>query len=163
VARWFPLRPVDESFFSTAPQVHTLTMDLAAPAAEVWAGLTKPQPLDWIRTIDVRYTSPQPYGVGTLREVSVLGGVLKLRETFPIWDDEAMRHAFYATHASLPFLESFAEDYRVEPRDAGCRFTWTFASRGSPRLGPLVGWTQPAIRRLLYDGFGRATLRHWGA
>ena len=160
---WFELDPVDESFFRTAPHVDTLVMDLPVPADQVWEGLTNEEPLTWCSRLRGRYTTPFPQKQGARREVAVFGGALRIKELFFHWDDAAMHHSFYVTHASVPVFRSFAEDYRVEPTATGCRFTWTFAAQGNRLLGPTFGWTHPVTRQVLYRSLERDTREHFGA
>lgn len=152
------LEPVDESFFASARERYSDTFAIARPAESVWADLVSDQPLAWCRGLSLSWTSERPFGVGTTRRAASLGGVIKLKERYFIWE-EAHRQAFYVTHANLPLFKRFAEDYVVEPDGADrCRFTWTFAieptALGRPGA-PLNGIT---FRRM----FGE-TRRHYGA
>ncbi len=152
------LEPVDESFFASAPERYSDTFAIARSAETVWADLVSDTPLAWCRGLSLSWTSERPFGVGTTRRAASLGGAIKLKERYFIWED-AHRQAFYVTHANLPLFKRFAEDYVVEPDGADrCRFTWTFAieptALGRPGA-PLNGFT---FRRM----FGE-TRRHYGA
>ena len=128
----FTLEPVDDGFLTSAPSRYSETFSIARPAEEIWRRLTSEHPLDWCRILSVRWTSERPFGVGTTRQVKVLGPAMKLQEYFFIWE-EGHRYAFYATEANLPVFRRLAEDYIVEPDGPNrCRFTWTFAVEATP-------------------------------
>ncbi|HEY1057094.1 MAG TPA: SRPBCC family protein [Limnobacter sp.] len=159
---WFSLRPVtDESFFDTAPIRFTYVMNLAASADEVWAGLVADRPLSWCKALTVQYTSPRPFGVGTRREVGAQFNLVRMKERFFIWDDEARRHAFYVEKANVPLLSQFAEDYQVTPTEQGCQFVWRFAMAGRPGLATALQLTQALPKRLVFDGLVNDTQRHF--
>jgi hypothetical protein len=154
----FSSAPVDESFFDLAPFQLRGEFEVPRPASDVWAELTADEPLAWCRILRrVTWTSPRPFGVGTTRTASALGGLNVLHEEFFRWE-EGRRKSFFVQEASLPLFSRFAEDYLVEPVSAGsCRFTWTIAAEPRPaaRLGT------PLNRRLLETLF-RDTRRHYG-
>jgi Polyketide cyclase / dehydrase and lipid transport len=154
----FALAPVDEGFFASAPSRYSQTFAIARPAGEVWRELVSDRPLAWCRILSADWTSQRPLGVGTTRQVKVLGGAVKLQEYFFIWED-GRRYAFYATDANLPLFRSVAEDYTVEPDGPDrCRFTWTAAVEPTP-MGRPGGPVNAAI-------FGRLfteTRRHFNA
>ena len=128
----FKLEPADEDFLTSAPSRYSETFAISGPAADVWRRLTSDTPLDWFRILSVRWTSGRPFGVGTTRQVKVLGAAMKLQEHFFVWE-ESHRYAFCATEANLPVFRRLAEDYLVEPDGPDrCRFTWTFAVEPSP-------------------------------
>ena len=112
-----PLKPVDESFFASAPERYSDTFAIARPAEEVWADLVSDKPLAWCRGLSLRWTSERPFGVGTTRQAASMGGAVKLQERYFIWED-GHRQAFYVTKANLPLFKRFAEDYVVEPDGA---------------------------------------------
>jgi hypothetical protein len=156
---WFRCRPVDETFFDTAPQRLRDTFDIQRPAADVWAELTGDDALHWCRILqDVTWTSSRPYGVGTTRTVRSLRGLNVIKEHFFRWE-EGGRHSFYVVEATAPMFRRFAEDYLVEPTsDTSSRFTWTIAWEPQPaaRLG------NPVNRRILQTLF-RDTRKHYGS
>lgn len=124
----FDAKPVDETFFTTAPVKLKATFEIDQPAAKVWDDLTNDTALHWCRILEpIEWTSPKPYGVGTTRTVRSLKGMNVFNEEFFIWE-EGRRKAFYVKKTSAPMFHSFSEDYLVEPRgDAACTFTWTVA------------------------------------
>lgn len=162
MARWHELESADEGFFETAPQLYRHPMDLPVPAGQVWAELTEREPLGWCSAMSrLEYTSSEPYGVGTTRAAMTAGGLLAFRERFFRWD-EGLRKSFCVEQASLPFFRRFAEDYLVEPRGTGCRFTWTFAFEPAPAWRLFFAASKP-VSAALFSSFARDTKRHFGA
>ncbi|KZF06390.1 MAG: SRPBCC family protein [Rhodococcus sp. (in: high G+C Gram-positive bacteria)] len=158
----FHLQPVsDHSIFETAKYTYTYTLDLAADADTVWAGLTADQPLAWCSALKGQYTSGRPFGSGTTRNV-VVARLLRLNERFFEWDESNRRHSFYVESASLPLFGVFAEDYQITPTATGCRFVWRFALEARPGLGVLLAVTQPLNKKVLLDGLVRDTIAHFG-
>lgn len=94
----------------------------------------------------VEWTSPKPYGLGTTRTVSMMGG-LKGYEEFIAWE-RGKRMAFRFVGSSHDMLEAFAEDYRVTDLGNGqCKVQWYMAMKpkGAAKVSlalmkPLVGW-----------------------
>ena len=101
----------------------------------------------WVSAIqNVEWTSPQPFGIGTTRTVTMIGG-LEGYEEFIEWE-RGKRMAFKFTQSNKNSLTAFGEDYRVT--DLGnnrCKLEWTMAMapRGASKvfmtlLKPLMGW-----------------------
>lgn len=155
---WFKCKPVDETFFESAPMRLAGGFEIAKPAAEVWAELTADDALHWCRILqDVRWTSPRPFGVGTTREVKALWGANLLRERYFRWD-EGRRHSFYVEESSGPLFRSLAEDYLVEPRgEDACRFVWTIAVEPT-----LLGRAGTPVNRAILKTLLTDTARHYG-
>ncbi|MGH3714123.1 MAG: SRPBCC family protein [Micromonosporaceae bacterium] len=151
------LEPCDEAFFDTAPVRFVDAMELAAPAEQVWAGLTADRPLSWCRAItSARWTSPRPFGVGTTRSVKV-AGLLRLRERYFRWE-EGTRMSFSVESTNLPAFRRFGEDYLVEPfSETRSRFTWVIAWEPLP-LGRLGTPVNGLLMRSLFSD----TRRHFG-
>jgi uncharacterized protein YndB with AHSA1/START domain len=147
---WHRLEDCDESFFTTAPQRFSYTVDLTVPPGVVWESLTSDESVAaWSRLISsLRWTSARPFGVGTTREVTLPGKGLAFREQYFLWD-EGRRYAFFATEATLPVFRRFAEDYVVEPAAGGSRFTWTFALEARRGFGTFVKLSRP-VNALLF-------------
>ena len=155
---WFSYRPVDETFFETAPMRLQAKFEVPLPAKRVWAELTGDDALYWCRILQgVTWTSPRPFGVGTTREVNALWGANLLRERYFLWE-EGRRHSFYVLESTAPLFRSLAEDYLVEPTsEDSCRFTWTIAVEPKPaaRLGS-------PVNRLLLKTLFTDTAEHYG-
>jgi uncharacterized protein YndB with AHSA1/START domain len=152
MTRWQALEPADDDFLASAPYVFRYRKRFAASPEQVWESLTSDESLAaWGPIIkDVTWTSPRPFGVGTTREVSSPGSLV--RERYFRWD-EGHSHAFYVYEAALrlPLFRRFAEDYVVEQDGADSVFTWTVA------VEPKAALTLPfkALAPLLKAGFGR--------
>lgn len=134
MARWYPMTPVDESFFSTGAHVYTFVQDLPVPPDRVWESLVSPNSVaDWTPLLQtIEWTSPEPYGVGTTRTVVLPAKAITIHEHFFLWD-EGHRMAFHGVDCNVALFSRFAEDYVVEPSATGTRFTWSFALEGTGR------------------------------
>lgn len=151
--RMYPCEKVDLGFLQEAPQRFTNSVDLAVTPDEAFEVLADAQAWPhWASVItNVRFTSPEPYGVGTTRIVDMRGGIIG-DEEFLAW--EPGRHmAFRFNESSTSTLAAFVEDYRIEPTTGGCRLTWTLVNRltgparlFSPVSAPLMNL---AFRRFL--------------
>jgi polyketide cyclase/dehydrase/lipid transport protein len=156
--RLFSLQPCDEAFFESAPVRDAATFDIPLPAETVWAELTAGDALGWCRALDIDWTSPRPFGVGTTRTARVYKGTaLVLRERFFTWE-EGRRKSFYGLEASLPAYRRLAEDYLVEPTsDESCRLTWVIASEPTA-----LGRAMAPLTRPITNSFFKDTRRHYG-
>lgn len=101
---------------------------------------------EWAMPIQkVEWTSPRPFGVGTTRTVSMMGG-MEGYEEFIAWEP-GKRMAFTFVGSNKPATEKFLEDYRVEDLgDGSCKVQWYMAmeTRGFSRhimwlTRPLMG------------------------
>lgn len=156
----FALASADADFVEHAPCRFVFPMQLAASAEQVWSGLVADRPLSWVRGLNISWTSPRPFGVGTTRTAAGGFGAVRLDEVFFRWE-EGHRYSFSAVGANVPLLRRFAEDYVVEPAGEGCLFTWTFAiePRGPRAVAEAVGRAQ----RPIYAAMARDTRRHFGS
>jgi hypothetical protein len=151
------LTPVDESFLDTAPQRFSHTWEINQPADSVWTQLTGDRPLFWCRGLNIHWTSPVPFGVGTTRVAQVLG-LVKVQEQYFLWE-EGRRKAFCGTAMNLPLFESLAEDYLVEPRGPNaCAFTWRIGVAPSA-----AGKPGAPLNSLIFASAFRDTARHFHA
>jgi len=158
---WYPLEPADEKFFTDAPFVHTYPVYLDVPAEDVWAALTSDASLSsWRLPIkSLTWTSPRPFGVGTTREVLLSGRMFGIRERFFRWE-EGRRMSFAGTHFDRRLLRRFAEDYVVESRDGGSRFTWTIAIEPTPGARRLFAVSDP-LNAMFYRAVPWAAKRYF--
>jgi hypothetical protein len=123
----FGMAATDESFFRDAKRRVVVDVTVARSAADVWAELTEDDPMSaYCRAIsNITWTSERPFGIGTTRTTRVLGGLIKLEERYPFWD-EGRRKVFVGMRTVPPTLRRVAEEYLVEPIDGDhCRFRWT--------------------------------------
>jgi hypothetical protein len=148
------LQPATLDFLETALYRHVATEVVPCPAETVFAAISE-DPAGWGNWYPGfshagRYLSPPPHGVGSVREVVVLG--TRFREQVIAWE-APYRWAFSVEQASVPFAHRFAEDYRVAPHSGTQSVVqWTLAIE--PR--PLVGVAMPLMRLVLPGLFRRA-------
>ena len=152
---WHPLEPADASIFSTAPQLFRFPIELPVPPARVWWSLASDEslaawPLGPGLSLDVRWTSPRPFGVGTTRQVRLPLGAVTFWERFFRWDD-GVGYSFYVERVDRPGLRRFAEDYALQAHGSGTLLTWTVALVPSPQGARLLGPAAPLTRLV----FGR--------
>lgn len=123
------MAPTDESFLRDAKRRVVVDVAVRRPAADVWAELTEDDPMSsYCRAISsITWTSGRPLGVGTTRTTRVLGGLIRIDERYPSWD-EGHRKVFVGVRTVPPTLRRLSEEYLVEPiGDDHCRFRWTAA------------------------------------
>lgn len=135
------LRPVGVEYLGTAPVRATLRQTIPAGAATTFRSFEDAESWpQWLDPIDrVVWTSPQPFGVGTTRDV--VGRVGTISERFFAWED-GRRMSFHITEADVPVLGAFCEDYELVPTgEDECVLVWRygFECRGVYRL------VQPAV------------------
>jgi hypothetical protein len=148
----------NESFFRDAKRRVVVDVTVARSAADVWAELTEDDPMSaYCRAISsITWTSERPFGIGTTRTTRVLGGLIKLEERYPHWD-EGRRKVFVGVRTVPPTLRRVAEEYLVEPVDADrCRFRWT-AVWEPTALGRPIG----PIGRAVFASIARDLERHF--
>jgi len=93
----------------------------------------------------VEWTSPMPFGVGTTRTVSMMGGMVGYEE-FIAWE-RGKRMAFTFVGCSLDTVESFLEDYRVtDLGDGTCRVEWYMALQPRGLSAKMMWMTRPLMR-----------------
>ncbi|WP_231949526.1 SRPBCC family protein [Alloactinosynnema sp. L-07] len=129
---------------------HVHVVELAAPPAAVWSALTANDALvSWSPLITcVEWSTPRPFGVGTIREVTLGPGLVSLRERFYRWE-EGKRMTFSVDAATRPLFTMFGEDLRLDETFDGTRLTWTFAYTGAPAVRPALKLGAPLTGRLM--------------
>ena len=144
-----PCRPVDATFFETAPERFRYEVELACTPARLFEILE--DPASWPRWAPgiarVEWTSPRPYGVGTTRTVSLRGGP-QIVEEFTVWEP-GRALAFHVREATEAVWWSFAERYEIVASGAGCKLTWTIAYAPRDVFAKLHPWIRPAMRATL--------------
>lgn len=149
MAKRYPCECVDLNFVDTARYRFVSTVDLAITPEHLFEVLSEAESWSrWATAIaDVTWTSPEPYGVGTTRTVTMRGGAVNDAE-FVAW--ERYSHmAFRLNQSTTKGLAAFVEDYQVQETPSGCHVTWTvaIAPRGlTTRLGMFVG--RPVMARV---------------
>ena len=115
---------------------------------------------EWALPIQkVEWTSPQPYGVGTTRNVHMMGDMIGYEE-FVAWD-RGKRMAFSFVGCSKNATEKFLEDYRVTDLDNGsCRVEWYMAMDVVGFSRHMMFFTRPIMRlanRTMFRKFRKYT------
>jgi uncharacterized protein YndB with AHSA1/START domain len=145
-------------YFDTAAVRIVSEVTVDATAAEVFACLEDADAWPkWAPAIThVEWTSPRPFGLGTTRTVSMVGGMVG-EEAFIAWEPDR-RMAFYFTHANMP-AAAFAEDYTLTDMGRGrVRVRWVMAMTpmgASKRTMPLVTPILAAACRWMLRRFAR--------
>lgn len=143
------LDKVDAEWAATAPVRFESSVDIEASPEVVFDVLVDAEALpQWAKVVrHARWTSGEPYGVGSERTVKMVAGLTGY-EKFLVWE-RGERLVFRFDASSSTALSAFLEDYRIEPTPGGCRLTWiTAMSPKNPvaKVGvtvgrPLVGMT----------------------
>ena len=142
-----PCTKVDLGFLDSAPSRYEATVEVAATPEQIfeifedahaWTVWTLP-------ITKVEWTSPKPFGVGTTRTVTMVGG-LRGDEEFIAWEP-GKRMAFCFTSFSTNTVRSFAEDYQVTRLDdARCRVRWIMAMEPVGINGMIMPVVAPLMR-----------------
>ena len=107
----------------------------------------------------VEWTSPKPFGVGTTRTVSMMGGMDGYEE-FIAWEP-SKRMAFTFIGCSKDSTEKFLEDYRVtDLGDGSCRVEWHMAMEPRGASRHMMWLTRPLMRlanRSMFKKFRKFT------
>jgi hypothetical protein len=122
----YPMAHTDASFYETAPVRFDNSIEIAVPAAVLWQILEDDHSWTvWAGVIDkVEWTSPQPFGLGTTRTVTMAKGLMVGWEKFIAWD-AGKRMGFCFTEATMDGINRFAEDWHVTPTGANsCKVRW---------------------------------------
>jgi hypothetical protein len=120
---------VDEHFFHNAPQRYVFERELETTPEKLWEIFEDPH--SWTvfggpGITNVEWTSPKPFGVGTQRTVTFVGG-MQVFEYFSAW--EPGKHmSFYFLGATQAVWWAFGEDYQITDLGNGrCLWRWTVA------------------------------------
>jgi len=130
------LKPVGADYPLTGPNHRTLVMPISVPSTTLFRCLEDgPAWNEWLG-IDVEWTSPEPFGVGTTRTVRTGGQTID--EYFLTWiDGQAMGFRF--DRATLP-VKAFAELYDCVPNGTdSCELRWSYAFEWGGPLEPILG------------------------
>jgi hypothetical protein len=146
------LEPATLDFFEDAPYRNVATEVVPRPAAAIFSAFAE-DPAGWGNwypgfSHTGRYVTPDPHGVGSVREVVALG--VRFREQILAWD-APYRWAFSVEQASVSFARRFAEDYRIAPQgNTHSVVQWTLAIEPRPAMRvamPLMGLVLPTLFR----------------
>ncbi len=138
------LRPVDADYALTGPNHQSFRQLVRVPAPIAFNALRDPACWNEFLGIDVEWTSPEPYGVGTTRTITAPG--LTADEVFLAWDDDE-RMTFRFDAATIP-LAALAEQWAIKTVSRWtCEVVWDVAFEWAE------GWPGPA-RRVVERAFG---------
>ena len=142
----YPMEDIDLDYIRTTKFSFTGTVDLDCTPDQlfdvfedpvswtVWAGAIK----------KVEWTSPKPFGVGTTRTVTMVGG-MEGYEEFIAWE-RGKHMAFKFTKSNKNTARAFGEEYVVtDLGDGRCQLKWTMAMTPG-RIGKVSGSTTEATR-----------------
>lgn len=140
-------------FLESAPYVCVATEVVHRPPAAIFDAVAN-DPAGWGAWFPGfskkgRYLSDAPFGVGTVREVSMAG--VRYTATILAWEPPE-RWAFQVTRSAAPIAFALAEQYRITPHGHHAVVEWTFAM--DPR--PVLRWATPLMNPLLPRLFRRA-------
>lgn len=130
------MKAVGADYPFNGPHSTTLKQAINKPAEAVFASFQDgPAWKEWLN-LDVEWTSPKPFGIGTTRTVRTNGQ--QIDEEFTLWEPPH-RMGFYFVRSTLP-LSAFAEDYTLTPTgESSCELSWTFAFEWGGPLPALLG------------------------
>jgi carbon monoxide dehydrogenase subunit G len=143
------MRKENLAFLDHAPVVHVAESLIAAPRRAVFGAIAEPRGWKhWFPGVrEASYTTPPPYGVGTLREANV-GGTRWVEEMID-WKDPT-RWGWTVLRTSVPFAHAQVELFEFMEAAGQTRVRWTLAlePRLFTRLGaPLTGRTMSSLLR----------------
>ncbi len=124
----YPLAAAGEDFLARATARSVAEREMAVSAEQLFSTLEDAD--SWgqffpvIRRVE--WTSPRPFGTGTTRTVTLVGGV-KLDEVFWTWEP-GRRMGFAITASSTRALKGLVETYDITPlADQRCVLRWQMA------------------------------------
>jgi uncharacterized protein YndB with AHSA1/START domain len=156
--RRYPCDKIEDGWVDTAPVRMMNSVDIDATPEQIWAAFEDASAWPrWARAItNVSWTSPQPFGVGTTRTVTMRGGLVA-DEEFISWEPYR-RMGFRFNEASMNGASAFAERYTLEPLPRGrTRVVWVMAMAPGGVSKAIV----PLVRAPMRMMFGR-WLRRFG-
>jgi len=133
--KMYPLEPTGEDLLRRAQAHSVAECEYPIAAQRLFAlfedGATWSEFFPVIRKVE--WTSPRPFGVGTTRTVTVIGGV-RLDEVFWAWKPGAQM-GFAITAASNRAIQGLVELYDFLPLDDGrCKLRWEMGMEFSGRM-----------------------------
>ena len=140
---WFNVDAADLDFTERSPfRFENEAVVRCSPERlfDIWA--TGEAQERWFKDLRaIRWTSPEPHGVGATREVEL--ATLTVKERFLAWD-RGKRMAFQIYAITLPLVDAMVEDLQFTPLDGGrTRMIWRAHYRPAlvmRLLHPLVRW-----------------------
>lgn len=150
---WFKTVPTDLDFTQSSP--HRLVFDahVEAPPRRVFEIFAKGEGQEtWFQDFKAcRWTSPEPHGVGTTREIELK--ILTVKERFVAWD-EGKRLTFSIDASTVPLTRRMMEDMRFEAvGDKATRIVWTVHYEPALLMRPIH-----PIAKLIFGKMFRASI-----
>jgi hypothetical protein len=142
VSRMVQHRLESPDWIDGADIVFSSSLDFNASAEDVWERIADHQGWpEWFTSLDKVEVTGDPTGVGGKRRVTVKR--LGINEEFTAWTENE-QFSFAIVKSPLFFLETMAEDVRIEAVDAGCRVVYRqgIAARWGLRWLAKVGLRQ---------------------
>jgi len=120
---WFPTKPSELDYADSSSFRIANVVTIAAPPARVFELFaTGERQETWFADFKAcRWSSPEPHGVGSTREIELK--MLTVKERFLAWEPGA-RMTFSIDAITLPIVKQMMEDLRFEPFDGGTRLVW---------------------------------------
>jgi uncharacterized protein YndB with AHSA1/START domain len=134
---------VERELVSTANARGVAEREMAVSAEQLFATLEDERLYSqWVPAIrQVTWTSAKPFGSGTTRTVSLVGGA-RVDEVFWAWEPDR-RIGFSISASSMRWLSALTELYEITPVSPDrCKLRWTLAVRLTGALGkvePYIG------------------------
>ena len=151
------LRREELPFLTRAPvrQVHRGSVALPAHRVFSWLAHHPESWPDWFSPAQVcRYEPGLPPGVGSIRRLSLRGGI-RARERILAWDDDE-RFAYRVEEVNLPGIRAFVEEWTLAPvAQDRTELQWLLAVDCTPPVALLLR----AARRPLDHVFQEGTRR----
>ncbi len=122
---WFQVTPSDLSFCEGSRHRFVNVVRLPFDAGRAFDHVASSTELPrWLEDcVSCEWTSPEPYGVGSTRDVKLK--MLAVKERFLAWD-RGKRFAFTAVALSIPLLSRMVEDIQLRELAPGeTELTWT--------------------------------------
>jgi hypothetical protein len=124
-AHMHPLSPAGEDLLERAKASSITEREMAVSADALFSALEEGE--TWSKFFPVirhvEWTSPRPFGKGTTRTVTLVGGV-RLEEVFWTWEP-GRNMGFAITAASNRSLKGLVETYDITPiDDQRCKLRW---------------------------------------
>jgi uncharacterized protein YndB with AHSA1/START domain len=154
----YPCDKVDDTWIDSAPVRLVNGVDIDATPEQIWTALEDASAWPrWATVItNVEWTSPQPFGIGTTRTVTMRGRMVAYEE-FITWEQPS-RMGFRFNEASMDGVRAFAERYTLDPLPGGgTRVVWVMAMAPKGVSKVIV----PVTRLPMRLAFGRM-LRRFG-
>jgi hypothetical protein len=146
---YFECTPVGVEFLQQTPNVFVAVEVIRATPEQIFEVFEDAEAWPvWAMPIQkVEWTSPKPFGVGTTRNVHMMGGLVGYEE-FVEWE-RGKRMAFTFLGASKDATEKFLEDYRVtDLGDGTCKVAWHMAMEVKGFSSHMMFLTRPIMRMM---------------